>query len=189
MFDFPGSANEIRQLAVDLIRFLKENVKNTQPPRRNWNCQNFNLLETFFGKEEGGLGLDCFDHDTEGEFLWDFAAYVKERGNLLVAESEWLTDQAELNRDFEKLLYARSPLKLFMCRIRNAEEAGNIRSSLENIMKSCSTYYSPGEVFIVYCVWWAMQDGINRDIAFILQIDGTPKYQPIGSERFEIAVG
>jgi hypothetical protein len=187
MRDFPNSAHEVRQLALKLVEFLKKNIENTHPPRSNWSRQNFNLLEMFFGKGEKGLDLDCLCMTTCSEFLWDFVAYIKERGNLLVAESEWLTDQAELEKDFEKLLYARSPLKLFMCRIRSEEETEAIRSSLEHIMRSCCIYYSPGEVFIIYCVWWALQDGINRDIAYILQLDGEPVYQPIGGEHFEIA--
>jgi len=190
MLDFPSTAHDVRQLALELVGFLKKNINNTHPPRRNWNCQNFNLLEKFFGKE--GLGLDYFPNDTEVEFRWDFVAYVPYRGNLLVAESEWDNRELEgkfpeLERDFDKLLYARSPLKLFMCRIGDPEHAERIRVRLQkNIEENC-TYYSPAEVFIVYCVWWTEENGENRDIAYVSQIDGEPKYQPIGGEKFEIA--
>lgn len=108
-----------------------------------------------------------------------------------MAESEWDNIERdsrfpELEKDFDKLLYARSPLKLFMCRIENPEHAKRICTALqENIAGNC-TYYSPGEVFIIYCVWWSEENGKNRDIAYILQIDGEPKYQPIDGEHFEI---
>lgn len=188
MREFPRSAHEVRQLASDLIKFLKSNMENTHG-RQKWTFHNIDLLQTFFGKE--GLGVDFFPNDAEGEFLWDFGAYIEEHGLLLVAESEWDNKERdntfpELEKDFDKLLYARSPLKLFMCWIKHPEMAESICARLQkNIEKNC-TYYSPGEVFIIYCVWWAEQNGKNRDIAYILQIDGEPKYQPIIGERFKV---
>jgi hypothetical protein len=149
------------------------------------------LLRKFFGKGKDGLGLDYFPDDTESEFLWDFVAYIPYRGILLVAESEWDNKERdnifkELERDFDKLLYARSPLKLLMCWNKNPEQAERIRARLQiNIEGNC-TYYSPGEVFIVYCTWRDEENGRKEDIAYILQIDGEPKYQPIVGERFEI---
>lgn len=189
MRDFPSSAYEIRQLAFKLIEFLKKNIKNTHS-RQAWTYQNIDLLQKFLGKE--GLGLDCCPNDTEGEFLWDFVAYIKERGLLLVAESEWDNSARdsrfpELERDFDKLLYARSPLKLFMCRMTNTEDAKRICESLQEHIEGNCTYYSSAEVFIIYCVWWAEENGENRDIAYILQMNGEPNYQPIGGKHFEIA--
>ena len=191
MHDFPSSPDDVRQLALRLIVFLKKNIGNTCG-RQEWTYRNFDFLQKFFGKGKEGLGLDCCPNDTESEFLWDFVAYIPCRGNLLVAESEWDNSELEnrfpeLEKDFDKLLYSRSPIKLFMCRIENPEQAEKIRARLQtNIEENCS-YYSAGEVFIIYCVWWAEKNGDNRDIAHMLQIDGKPNYQAIGGKRFEIA--
>jgi hypothetical protein len=194
MRDFPSSADDVRQLALTLIEFLKKNIKDTHG-RQRWTCRNFELLQEFFGKGREGLGLGCCPNDAESEFLWDFVAYIKERGLLFVAESEWDRGESEIAHDFEKLLYPRSPLKLFICRIDEkittaieAEaEAKRICLALEHNMETTCAYYSPGEVYIVYCVWFAEKNGDNRDIAYILQIDGEPNYQPIGARRFEAA--
>lgn len=189
MREFPSSRNEIRQLALELIGFLKKNVKYA-PTRPEWTLQNFNLLEKFFGKGENGLGLDCLCKITCSEFLWDFVAYIPYHGNLLVAESEWDNQEKdgvfpEIEKDFEKLQYARSPLKLFMCWPRDPEQADRIIARLQRNIEEISTYYSPGEIFIVYFTWSDEEDG--NGFAHILQIDGEPKYQPIIGERFEIA--
>jgi len=191
MRDFPNSAHEIRQLALKLVEFLKQNVEYA-PTRQEWTCQNYRLLRKFFGKGKDGLGLDCLPNDTEGEFLWDFVVYVKERGILLVAESEWDNKERddifpELEKDFEKLLYARSPLKLLMCWNKNPEQAERIRARLQADIEGICTYYSPGEVFIVYCTWRDEGNGKKEDIPYILQMNGEPKYQPTAGERFEIA--
>jgi hypothetical protein len=190
MRDFPSSANDIRELAVRLIVFLKEKIKNTFG-QQQWSDQNFQFLHEFFGKGQGGLGLDCRSNGAEGEFLWDFTAYIKERGLLLVAEPEWDNCEQggkfpELEKDFDKLLYARSPLKLFMCRIENPEHAERIRARLQANTKENCAYYSSGEVFIIYCVWWAEENGKNRDIAYLLQVKDEPKYQRIDGEDFKI---
>ncbi len=188
---FPCSAHEVRQLALKLLDFLKQKVEYA-PTRQDWTCQNFRLLQKFFGKGKDGLGLDCFPNDAKGEFLWDFVAYIPYCGNLLVAESEWDNKEqddrfTELEKDFEKLLYARSPLKLFMCWNKNPEQAERVIARLQlNIKENC-TYYSPGEVFIVYFTWRDEGNGKEKkDIAYILQVSGEPKYQPINGERFEI---
>jgi hypothetical protein len=127
-----------------------------------------------------------------GEFLWDFIGYIQWRGILIVAESEHLTSLSEIRRDFDKLLYSSSPIKLMICRIdrkcsteeRAQEEAERIQSTLrEDIAGSCA-HYPPGSVFILYCVWWA-HEGINKDFASILQIDGEPCYRSATDRWFE----
>jgi hypothetical protein len=71
-----------------------------------------------------------------------------------------------------------------LCRIKTEVEAESIRLSLEKVMKSNCKEFSSAEVFIIYCVWWAGKNGNNRDIAYMLQMDGEPSHQPIGSGRF-----
>ena len=120
------------------------------------------------------------------EFLWDFVSYIKERGIFIAAESEWNTEPSEIAYDFEKLLYVRSPLKLMICRIEKEEDADVIGKSFQEVMETTCAVYSPGEVFIIYCVWWADSKGENRDIAYSLQVDGEPDYVGITGKRFQL---
>ncbi|HUH63113.1 MAG TPA: hypothetical protein VLZ50_08965, partial [Terracidiphilus sp.] len=124
---------------------------------------------------------------------WDFIAYIKGRGILVAAESEFLTSLGEIERDFEKLLYSSAPIKLMICRIdeknrtREAaqEEANRICRRLEGHLTGTCTYHSPGSVLVVYCVWWSDEQGKNRDISFLLQIEGEISYQSAENKRFE----
>ena len=155
--DFPGTSSEVKQLALDLVAHLKGSVGDTFP-QLGWTLQNILLLEEFFRP----LGLDCSFHGSKvgGEFLWDFIGYIKERGILIVAESEFLTDHGEIRKDFDKLLYSSSPIKLMICRIVKKfrtqadakEEAEKIRSELQTDIAGSCAHYPPGPVFILYCV-------------------------------------
>jgi hypothetical protein len=189
--DLPRKSAATKALATELVYHLKRQIKNTQPPATNWTCQNISLLDGFFR----GPVCDCnFTTSAAGpEFLWDFTAYIRDKGMLLVAESEHDTRHEKIAEDFDKLLYSNAPLKLMMCRIDTKcttqeaadEEAQHIRDKLsEHVQRNC-TNYSGGDVIIVYCVWWALEDGKNRDFAYILQIDGEPNYRSAAEKRFE----
>ena len=183
MTDFPKTAAEVRTLADNLVRFLKEEIKDTQQPFE-WTYQNISLLDRYYRDQ----GLACFfTGSPDGpEFLWDFVGYFKEQGNLIAVESEHKTDHKAIAWDFDKLLYGISPLKLMMCRIDTKfyaapeKEAERIRSVLEEHLKSSCKQYSSGEIFIIYCVCWADKDGKNQDFAYTLQIEGEPNYKPAG---------
>jgi hypothetical protein len=190
MLDFPKTAPEIKKLTEELFKFLKGKVKNTRTQAK-WTCQNKKLLEEHFRN----LGLACFFSGSQDgpEFLWDFVGYIKSRGILIAAESEWNNRESSLKEDFEKLLYVRSPLKLFMCRLKSKDqkaadsEAEKLQQELKKFMEQTCTYYSRGETFIIYCVWWTLEGGENRDIAFILQVNGEPDYVDIEKDKqFEL---
>ena len=189
--DLPRTSAAIKELATELVCHLKRKMKNTQPPRENWTNQNKRVLEAFFC--DRGCHCDFTGSQTGGEFLWDFAAYINFKGMLLVAESEFDTDHEEIAKDFDKLLYSNAPLRLMMCRIDKSEqaakaEAGQIQAELKaNVQQNC-TNYSGGDVIIVYCVWWALEGGKNRDFAYLLQIDGEPNYRDAVGKSFE-AIG
>jgi hypothetical protein len=72
-----------------------------------------------------------------------------------------------------------------MCRVRSAEEAGKLSKSLDEFMHETCTVFSPGEIFIIYFVWWAEADGKNRDIAYLLQVDGELRYSDIKDQHFQ----
>lgn len=193
MIDFPKSAAETRELAEQLVRFLRHNRPNTKT-RPGWTDQNIWLLEKFFSK----LGVDCeFTGSRNGkEFLWDFDGYIKKTGILVTAESEFDTKHSEIEKDFDRLLYGSSPLKLMICRIDKkyptlaaaAAEAESIRQRLETDIRENCTHYPPGAVFVIYCAWWAEEGGSNRDFAYILQVKGEPCYAPVERDQhFQLA--
>jgi hypothetical protein len=183
MQEFPNSADEIRESARTLIQFLRENIKDTHD-RQGSSYRNFRLLQEFSER----YGAMSYPSDNEKEFLWDFVAYMAARGILLAAESEWSTVLTEVDYDFEKLLYVRSPLKLFLCRIRTEEEAEARRSRLSDVARTTCSEFSPSEVFSLYCVWWADNEVNNRDRAYSLQIPGEPIHVQMGSAEFKSAI-
>ena len=180
MQDFPNSADEIRTLAMDLVKFLKSGIKDTHG-EQDWTDQNIHLLQTFSANN----GAASFPGDGGKQFLWDFISYAKDRGILLAAESEWKTEPHEVNHDFEKLLYVRSPLKLMLCRVRNEDDAEGVSSRLSQFARSTCSEFSPSEVFIIYCVWFADRLGKNQDRVYSLQISGEPCHAPMGSVDFQ----
>jgi len=185
----PRTSAAIKELATELVHYLKGEIANTQS-RVDWTWQNISLLDKFFGK--GGCHQNFTASDAGPEFLWDFTAYVPYQGMLLVAESEHDTKHERIAEDFDKLLYSNAPLRLMICRIErecNTNEAKlealRIQEMLlENVQQNC-TNYSGGDVIIVYCVWWALPDGKNRDFAFLLQIDGEPEHRDAKGKTFE----
>jgi hypothetical protein len=188
MIGFPKTAAAVRALAEELVCFLKKEIKDTQK-QFEWTFKNVSLLNSYYR----GQGLACFfTGSPDGpEFLWDFVGYIEGKGNLIIAESEWSTKHEDIAYDFDKLLYGISPLKLMICRIHtrfNTEElafgeAEKIRSELEDQIRGNSKHYSSGEIFIIYCVWYADKNGNNRDFAFTLQIESEPNYKCIGDNQ------
>ncbi len=191
MKDFPKSREGVSQLAEELVRFLTKEMDATLPAPE-WKAQNFELLNKFLRNVHC---TECrFTGSTgEGEFLWDFHGYLGFKGMLITAESEYDSNHAEIAKDFDRLLYGISPLKLMICRIDKRcttidsarEVAEEIRVRLEGDIKRSSIQYCAGEVFILYCAWWwADADGErNRDFAYILQVDGDPNYVPVREEQ------
>jgi hypothetical protein len=183
MTEFPKSSVEIRALAQELVAHLNCGIEDTQY-REKWSAQNFDLLHRFADSKS------CASYSLyrQYEYLWDFTAFIRGSEMLLVAESEWEPTTHEIAKDFAKLLYAKSPLKLMMCRIDRPQDtvekatrtAEKVRLSLEKVVRDVCAYYSPGEAIILYCVWWAGGDGKNRDIAYILQMEGE-----LGDKHFE----
>jgi hypothetical protein len=180
MPDFPDTAAKVRRLALGLVQFLKTNIEDTHD-RRDWTERNLELLRRFAADYDAA----SFPSEDGGEFLWDFIAYVKERGILLAAESEHDKNPGGIDHDFEKLLYVGSPLKLMMCRMKSEADAESIRQRLYAFMKSTCCEYSTGEAYILYCVWWAGHYEHNRDRAFILQIPGEPTHVAMGDVEFQ----
>jgi hypothetical protein len=190
----PSSA-EALFLAKKLINSLHSGIENTHL-RPEWTKQNLDLLRAF-ANEQGAESYpsDPKAPDREGQFLWDFIAYKPGHGILLAAESEHDNEKREIARDFEKLLYVRSPVKLMLCRLDHRHrtfddaraEANSIKNEMEKCMRRSCDWYTPGEVFVLYCVWWAEAGGTNRDVAFLLKIEGDLKYAPLGAAEFTVA--
>ena len=189
MKGFPKSREEIRLLAEELVKFLKGEMDATLPAK-DWKTQNFKLLTTFF---RDGYCSECrFTGSTDGgEFLWDFHGYADFKGMLITAESEYNASDAEIDKDFDRLIYGISPIKLMICRIRGRyesidsakEEAKGIRVRIEKNLQQNSIQHCSGEVFILYCAWWAGGEAESQDLAYILQVDGEPNYVPVREDQ------
>jgi hypothetical protein len=187
MTDFPKSASEARALAIELVRQLKHRTNTCSQP--DWKVRNFKLLDEFC--RTNGIDPVYSGAKTGPECLWDFVGYLKEKGMLITGESEFSTCDDEAAKDFDKLLYGSSPIKLMICRIDNkyptaaaaSREADRIQRHLEEHVKGNCTHYPPGSVFILYCVWWAEEGGPNRDFAYILQVNGEPNYVSVRKDQ------
>jgi len=187
------SAKDALAVADRLVEFLKSKIRDTHH-RPEWTERNFDLLREFI--ETLKIGAECYPsaknvapEQKAKQFLWDFIAYKPKKGILLTAESEHGNDKHSILEDFEKLLYVRSPVKLMMCRVHdriNAEQqAFQIKDWTQKFMEQTCTWYSPGEVFVLYCVYWSGEGRDNRDFAFRLQVDGEFDYRGIVSEKFK----
>lgn len=181
------SANDARRTADKLVEFLKSRIHDTHR-QGEWTERNLQLLREF------ALTIDAQSYPSAKgvppeqrakQFLWDYIAYKPKTGIVLAVESEHGNDKHSVLEDFEKLLYVRSPVKLMMCRTRSEDEALSIRGWAQEFMEQTCTWYSPGEVFVLYCVWWSGEGRGNRDFAYLLQIKGECNYCGLTTERFE----
>ena len=181
------SAEQSRNLANELVGFLKSEIHDTHR-QEEWTQRNLSLLREFTQTKEAESYPSAKDAPIEQkakQFLWDFIAYKPKTGILLAVESEHENKEHSILYDFEKLLYVRSPVKLMMCRVAGEEDALKLRRTAQDFMEQTCTWYSPGEVFVLYCVWWSGHGQDNRDFAYLLQVKGECDYRGISTERFE----
>lgn len=173
-------------LSSELVRHLKQGIHDTHG-QAEWNQRNFALLRQFAAKNKANSYPSPELKDPQ--FLWGFIAHQPQKGILLAAESEHDNHKERILEDFEKLLYVRSPLKLMICRVNHPEDAetqaNEIRDCVQEAMQKRCIWYTPGEVYILYCVCWAGASGENRDYAFRLQVNGELEYARLTSELFE----
>lgn len=181
------SASDARQTADKLVGFLKSTIHDTHH-QGEWTERNLQLLREFartIDAESYPSARGVPPEQRAKQFLWDFIAYKPNTGIVLAVESEHGNDKHSILEDFEKLLYVRSPVKLMMCRVRGEDEALSVRGWAQEFMEQTCTWYSPGEVFVLYCVWWSGARHDNRDFAYRLQINGDCDYRSIITEKFE----
>ena len=185
------SREDASKLSRELIEHLKQGIRNTSR-RDEWTQRNFALLREYAAKHGAESYPSAKDSPPDlkaAQFLWDFIACQPRKGILLAAESEHNNTKESILEDFEKLLYVRSPLKLMMCRVSFAEnaekQANEIKDWVQEFMQKTCNWYTPGEVYVLYCVYWSGTNGENRDYAFRLQLNGPLEYASLTSERFE----
>jgi hypothetical protein len=181
---FPKSAVETKELALRLIQHLREVLKDTQG-RTEWTSRNLEALRSFPSE---GYDLQHFPPagaNRKGAFLWDYVAYQQDTGILIAAETEYESTPTRLKEDFDKLLYVRSPIKVFMFWLTKEEGLfENVVADLTTFMASCSAY-SPGEVFILYCRTWQNENSSSGDLASLLQIEGEPCHRDVRGNSFK----
>ena len=181
---FPSTAVGTKELAVRLVQHLKASLRDTHS-RDEWTSRNFDALRSF---DSGGYELRHLpDHGSyrKGAFLWDYVGYQENSGILIAAESEFDRSKNKLGEDFDKLLYVRAPIKVFLCWLdKDRGDFEGLRNELTEWIRTCSCYF-PGEIFILYCRTWAGPDG-NDDRVYWIQIEGEPCYRDSGTRKFEL---
>jgi hypothetical protein len=181
------SREDASKLSRELIEHLRQGIRDTSR-QDEFGQRNFALLREYAAKHGAESYPSAKDSPPElkaAQFLWDFIACQPQKGILLAAESEHDNKKNAILEDFEKLLYVRSPLKLMMCRVNGEKQATEIKDWLQEFMQKTCTWYTPGEVYVLYCVYWSGTNGENRDYAFRLQLNGQLEYASLTSERFE----
>jgi hypothetical protein len=177
MSSLQHTAQSYLETAENLIAHLQATLNNTKT-QKQWTDGNLDALRnfTFLGFDVKQYPTPARDIATErkGEFLWDYIAYAQGFGILLAAESEWRENHIDpqgLKHDFEKLLYVKSPLKIMMCRRNHRNDGATIAGMLSMYAREACSNYSPGEVFILYCVGWLADDSRNDEV-FLWQVPG-----------------
>jgi hypothetical protein len=151
-----ATAEDIRQTAEKLATCL--NGSHGGETGYDWTNKNFELLRNFC---QESLDLDpttdCFHKNHPNgkrEFLWDFLAVKKERGVLLVAESEQYANspstEIDLKHDFEKLLYIYAPIRVLLCKSRDEEHRKRLLCGLTAYANGCCLNFNPGSVFLLH---------------------------------------
>jgi hypothetical protein len=182
--NFPSTASETKALALRLVQHLRQELKDTYN-RKEWTARNLDALRSFSNHEYVLTHFPSEGSYKKGEFLYDYIAYQQDTGILIAAESEWNQKLHELQKDFDKLLYVRSPIKVFLFWLRKDEAAiENAFSELTKCMTWCSEY-SPGEVYVLYCRTYTNGDGSNGDHVRWLQIEGEPSHCSLNGKIFE----
>jgi len=156
---------------MQVVRYLRANIEDTQE-RVDWTTQGLDTLRAFCDdSSQHPYSLESYPpsgSNQKGSFLWDYVAYQQDTGILITAESEHDNHLGALARDFDKLLYANSPIKLFI--FRTEEDTPAIMRIVDHLTKhmaSC-TEYSPAEVYVLYCRRWRNEEGIRGDLAWFL---------------------
>ena len=167
-----------------LVQHLRKELGDTNG-RLAWTTRNLSALHSFPGQ---GYEIQHFpppgSSNQKGAFLWDYVAYQQDSGILIVAETEFDSKVNKLLEDFDKLLYAKAPIKVFMFWLdKNEESFEEVVAQIAEHMASCSEY-SPGEIYVLYCRTWANSDGSNGDFASWLQISGEPSLPDSSRKRF-----
>jgi len=169
------SRREIFETAQLLAKHLEAEYKDSQGSE--WTNHIFAELRNFSRRELGLEDTDCFhkNHpDGKGEFLWDFIAVSPRGRTLLVTESEQTTHstgaERGLKHDFSKLLYVYAPIRVLICKAKDALHAESLVDELKAYAHDCCISFNPGSVFLLhFCLW---HDQRSRN--YIWQSEGHP---------------
>jgi hypothetical protein len=78
--------------------------------------------------------------------IWWLTGYT---AMALAAESEWIIDKGKILDDFQKLMFLKSPLKLFIYQTRSAEQSREFREAIENEMRAFVQHVK-GEHYVLF---------------------------------------
>jgi hypothetical protein len=88
------------------------------------------------------------------EWLFDLTWYHGDgqvKSIPLVLESEWLRDDKDLRVDFEKLLVAKSKVKVFVFQTKTAERMNDVHNRLISAIHKFQPSV-PGEIYVFACL-------------------------------------
>jgi hypothetical protein len=117
-----------------------------------------------------------------GEWLLDMVWLRGQTGIGLVAECEWIMKGRAISDDFEKLLYFKSPLKLFIFQARRDEQSFDFRQTIQRLMDQFA-HHVEGEQYVLFEVRGQHANGYTYTVpstgkvppVAFTEIDGSPR--------------
>ena len=125
--------DDVRKKLDSAANSLKEEHRN-----RKWTYTLLFELATL--GEERGYGVCPWPETMKGGWLYDLIWYGEDTTNewptrmtdvVLVLESEWSPYLCDIRYDFQKLIQAKSKIKVMVCRMLNEEEKTELRKDIE----------------------------------------------------------
>ena len=116
IIDLPRTSAAIKELATELVRYMKCEIKNTLPSRVQLDLSEHFSARQVLPRQRMRLqfhGLGCGSRNFYGISLLTFRS--KACCSLRNLSTTPITTRSA--EDFDKLLYSNAPLKLMMCRI------------------------------------------------------------------------
>ena len=130
----------VQEVIKNIKKALDEVVANLRDKgvgNRKWthDC----LMRLALLGKDNGYGVCPYPESMRGEWLYDLIWYSEEESEwpkrlknvVLVLESEWSTSLGEIRYDFQKLVQAKSWLKVLVCQDLNEEMMKELIADIE----------------------------------------------------------
>lgn len=119
------------------------------------------------------LRFEPYCGQQSGEWLLDMVWLKGQAGMSLAAECEWIKSKEAISDDFEKILYFKAPLKLFIFQAKSHEgESAKFRQTMQGLMDQF-THHVSGEQYVLFEV------GGQYAYGYKYQVPSTGKLPPV----------